>query len=111
MHRSVQIRNVLFWSRIVHAPSLAPNYGCSSGEGGGGSSADGRGYVFYVAVVSPPIIGMLTSLCISSFCGLPKPQCIAVAIETCYQNTGIALTVALTSFTGEQQVREVLCAQ
>ena len=64
----------------------------------------GRPWSFYAGVGSPPLIGLTVSMLLSNYLGLSKPQCVSVSIETCYQNTGVALTVALSSFHGETQV-------
>ena len=34
--------------------------------------------------------------------GLPNPEAVAVAIECCYQNTGLGLTIALSAFPPEE---------
>jgi hypothetical protein len=41
----------------------------------------------------------------SSFSGLPLLIVVQVAIETCYQNVGVATAVALSMFRGKEQVR------
>jgi predicted Na+-dependent transporter len=53
---------------------------------------------FYMAGAIPPIIGLLIAVSLASHYKLDKPECVAVSIESCYQNTGIATTVALTMF-------------
>jgi len=57
---------------------------------------------WYLAIIIPCCTGLLVSLGISSVFRLPKPQRISVAIETCYQNTGVALAVALATFSGDE---------
>mmetsp|Transcript_13934 Transcript_13934/g.37431 ORF Transcript_13934/g.37431 Transcript_13934/m.37431 type:complete len:773 (-) Transcript_13934:1507-3825(-) len=57
--------------------------------------------LFYVAVALPCILGMLLSFCMSIALGINKPSAVAITIEVCYQNTGIALTVALSTFEGD----------
>lgn len=54
--------------------------------------------IFYVAVSLPCILGMLISATISACLKIPGPSLVAITIEVCYQNTGIALTVALSTF-------------
>jgi len=44
------------------------------------------------------MLGLLTSCVIALLLGRPKPEVVAIAIETCFQNTAIALTVALATF-------------
>jgi hypothetical protein len=56
---------------------------------------------FYVGVGLPCLFGLAISLAFSFMCGLPKPQCLSVTIETCYQNTAIPLAVILSSFSND----------
>jgi len=60
-----------------------------------------RSYKFYFGVASPCILGMLIANGMTSFFNLPKPERISVSIECCYQNVGIATSVAMTMFEGE----------
>jgi predicted Na+-dependent transporter len=50
----------------------------------------------YLACLCPLVAALFFSLIAASLVGLPKPQRTAVAIETAYQNTGVALAVALS---------------
>ena len=59
-----------------------------------------RPWRFYAATAAPCLVGLLTSLALSTLLKLPKPQSLSVCIETCYQNTGISLAVALSMFQG-----------
>jgi hypothetical protein len=52
---------------------------------------------FFAGVAAPCIIGLISSFLTSRAIGLTKPQCVSVGIETCYQNTALALSVALAS--------------
>ena len=56
---------------------------------------------FYWGVALPCVFGLVTSLLFAKLCGLPKPHCLSVAIETCYQNTAITLAVILSSFSND----------
>jgi len=58
---------------------------------------------FYVSVSLPCAVGLLVALALAGPCRLEPPQRVAVAVETCYQNTGIALTLALAAFPEEQR--------
>lgn len=62
---------------------------------------------FYLGVAVPCVFGLAVSLGFAFACGLPKPQCLSVTIETCYQNTAIPLAVILSSFSNYD---ENLCA-
>lgn len=59
---------------------------------------------FYVACAFPPFIGLLLAVSLASRYHLEKPERVAVSIESCYQNTGIATTVALTMFKSESDL-------
>ena len=59
-----------------------------------------RPWRFYAATAAPCLVGLLASLALSALLKLPKPQALAVCVETCYQNTGISLAVALSMFQG-----------
>lgn len=55
---------------------------------------------FYLAVIIPCVGGVILATILSSFCNLLKPERCTVAIEGCYQNVGIATSLALTMFDG-----------
>ena len=62
---------------------------------------------FTLGVAIPCVFGLAVSWGFAFACGLPKPQCLSVTIETCYQNTAIPLAVILSSFSNYD---ENLCA-
>jgi len=64
---------------------------------------------FYFAVSLPCVVALTLALTLTSFpkCGLAKPERVAVAIETCYQNVGVATAVALSMFHGQEQADAV----
>lgn len=78
---------------------------------GGGAGDDTKiwnhHWTFYIGTLLP----CLGALCISTFfaymAGLLKPECITVGIEACYQNVGIATSLALTMFEGDE-IREAM---
>ena len=57
----------------------------------------GQPWEFFAGVAMPCVAGLILSNVMSFAVGLNKPQCVSVAIETCYQNTALALSVALAS--------------
>lgn len=59
---------------------------------------------FYTACAFPPLIGLVLAVTLASHYQLEKPERVAVSIESCYQNTGIATTVALTMFKSESDL-------
>lgn len=61
---------------------------------------------FYLGVMTPPLTGIVLSLAFASSLRLERPQCIAVAIETCYQNTGIALAIALANYDDDNELAD-----
>ena len=56
---------------------------------------------FYAGVAMPCVFGLLISLAFAWACGLRKPHCLSVTIETCYQNTAVPLAVILSSFSND----------
>jgi len=58
-------------------------------------------WMFYVGVALPVFLGLIFSNAISIYAKLLDPERVTVSIECCYQNTGIATTVALAMFDGE----------
>jgi predicted Na+-dependent transporter len=57
---------------------------------------------FYVGCALPALLGLLVAVRLSTRFDLEKPERVAVAVESCYQNTGIATSVALTMFAGDE---------
>jgi hypothetical protein len=56
---------------------------------------------FYIGVALPPLIGVCIATYMASKAKLEKPERVAVAVEGCYQNTGIATSIAVTMFSGD----------
>ena len=59
-----------------------------------------REWKFYVGVAIPCIAGLAVANIITTSFRLNKPERVTVSIECCYQNVGIATSVALTMFRG-----------
>lgn len=59
-----------------------------------------REWKFYVGVAIPCIAGLAIANIITTSFQLNKPERVTVSIECCYQNVGIATSVALTMFRG-----------
>ena len=80
-----------------------------SNSGGGNNEEDGEGaknifnreWTFYVGVASPCIIALILSNVITTATRLKRPERVTVSIECCYQNVGIATSVALAMFDGK----------
>mmetsp|Transcript_18353 Transcript_18353/g.33266 ORF Transcript_18353/g.33266 Transcript_18353/m.33266 type:complete len:405 (+) Transcript_18353:93-1307(+) len=59
-------------------------------------------WTFYFGVMAPCLFGLLFANIFTSFLMLKKPERVTVSIECCYQNVGIATSVALTMFDGDE---------
>lgn len=60
----------------------------------GGGCENSLGQAFYplwIATAFPLLVALVGVLGLGSILGLPKPQRVAIALETAYQNTGISL--------------------
>lgn len=55
---------------------------------------------FYIACIAPCVLGLVMASVLASLLSLQKPERMTVAIECCYQNVGIATSLALTMFRG-----------
>jgi len=52
---------------------------------------------WFACIAMPCVLGLVAALLIARSIDLKKPSAVAVAIECCYQNTGLALTIALSA--------------
>lgn len=59
-----------------------------------------RHWTFYIAIIAPCLLGLTIASILASLINLRKPERITVAVECCYQNVGIATSLALTMFKG-----------
>ena len=57
---------------------------------------------FFVGIGTPALIGITIATILASSFNLDKPERMAVAVESCYQNTGIATSVAVVMFDGDK---------
>jgi predicted Na+-dependent transporter len=61
-----------------------------------------REYTFYIWAALPSTMALVVSHVLATHCWhLPKPEVVTVAVESCYQNVGIALSMALSSSNGD----------
>jgi len=58
-------------------------------------------YDWYLALCLPVLGGLSLAMAAAKCVRLANPQAVAVAIECCYQNTGLALTIALSAMRPE----------
>eukprot|EP00527_Entomoneis_sp_CCMP2396_P009406 CAMPEP_0198138550 /NCGR_PEP_ID=MMETSP1443-20131203/1930_1 /TAXON_ID=186043 /ORGANISM="Entomoneis sp., Strain CCMP2396" /LENGTH=367 /DNA_ID=CAMNT_0043800355 /DNA_START=188 /DNA_END=1292 /DNA_ORIENTATION=+ len=66
-----------------------------------------REWQFYVGVALPCLLGLIVANVMSTGLKLAKPERVTVSIECCYQNVGIATSVALAMFDGADQAKAV----
>lgn len=66
-----------------------------------------RDWKFFVGVALPCVLGLIIANLMSTGLGLLKPERVTVSIECCYQNVGIATSVALAMFNGDDQAEAV----
>lgn len=79
-----------------------------AGSGGGGSGKIWeRDWTFYVAVAFPCVAGLVIAN-IATCRGLKAPERVTLSVESCYQNCGIATSVAVALFSNEQERAEAL---
>ena len=57
--------------------------------------------VFYIGCAIPAIVGVILATFMATKLGLDLPERVSVAVEGCYQNTGIATSVAASMFKGD----------
>jgi predicted Na+-dependent transporter len=75
----------------------------SSGADGSESTAWNQPWSFYAATAFPPILGMAITNVVARSLKLSKPETVAISIECCCRNTGIATSVAITMFSDAEQ--------
>ena len=84
---------------VVFSATLS-NAGGEDLEGEAAPKIWNHDWIFYVGVALPCVLGLIMSNILTSFCRLRKPERVTVSVECCYQNVGIATSVALTMFEG-----------
>jgi len=78
-----------------------------SNVGGGGVRIWNRGWEFYIGVALPCLLALILSNVVTTWLNLKKPERITTSIECCYQNVGIATSVALAMYNGQDQAEAV----
>lgn len=68
-----------------------------------GSSVWSQSAKFYFGVALPCILGLLLASAVSTYVNLREPERVTVSVECCVQNCGIAASVALTMFNGQER--------
>lgn len=72
-----------------------------SNTGGGDARIWNRDLKFYLGVAAPCVGGLIISNVVTTAMQLKRPERVTTSIECCYQNVGIATSVALTMFKGD----------
>ena len=75
----------------------------SSGGDGSESTFWNQSWPFYIATAFPCLVGISLANVIARSVNLSPPETVAIAIECCYQNTGIATSVAITMFDDREE--------
>mmetsp|Transcript_20610 Transcript_20610/g.23513 ORF Transcript_20610/g.23513 Transcript_20610/m.23513 type:complete len:414 (-) Transcript_20610:372-1613(-) len=66
-----------------------------------------RPWRFYVGVAMPCVLGLIVANIVGTSFRLPRPERVTVSVECCYQNVGIATSVALTMFKGDEMAEAI----
>lgn len=69
---------------------------------GGETQVWEHSWKFYVGVMLPCVAGLVVANMLTSCVSLNKPERVTLSVECCYQNVGIATSVALTMFKGDE---------
>ncbi|KAL7574158.1 hypothetical protein ACA910_014837 [Epithemia clementina (nom. ined.)] len=75
----------------------------SSGADGAENNFWNQEWAFYVGVAFPCLVGMAVANVIARGLRLAHPETVAIAIECCYQNTGIATSVAIAMYDDKEE--------
>jgi hypothetical protein len=75
----------------------------ASGADGAESNFWSQPWAFYVGVAFPCLLGIALANFFSRSARLSPPERVAISIECCYQNTGIATSVAITMFSDKNE--------
>jgi len=69
-----------------------------------------RDALWFFSIMSPCVLGLVVSFAVArGLLHIDPPEAVAIGIECCYQNTGLATTVALTVFTpAESEVAKIV---
>lgn len=78
--------------------------------GGGNSSEDAFDlpWWWYTGIAAPCIVGLVISFAIARLLRCSSPESVAICIECCYQNTALAIAVAVSVFEPAEASRAIL---
>jgi predicted Na+-dependent transporter len=66
-----------------------------------------RDQSFYFGLAMPSIAALLVANAVTLVLKLPKAEVVTISVESCYQNVGIAMSVSIAMFYGEDLARAV----
>ncbi|KAL7545315.1 hypothetical protein ACHAWF_008674 [Thalassiosira exigua] len=69
----------------------------------------GQPWSFYAGVTAPCLAGLFVATCLAALARLRKPEVVAVGLECCYQNVGIATSAAVAMFDDPIERGQALC--
>ena len=69
---------------------------------------EGEPSEFYISTALPCLLGLVIANIITVIVNLKPPERVTAAVECCYQNTGIATSVAITMFDGADLQEAIL---
>ena len=75
----------------------------SSGADGAENNFWNQEWAFYVGVAFPCLVGIALANVIARSLRLAPPETVAISIECCYQNTGIATSVAIAMYDDKEE--------
>ena len=75
----------------------------SSGAEGAENNFWNQDWAFYIGVAFPCLVGICLANILSRSLRLAPPETVAISIECCYQNTGIATSVAIAMYDNVEQ--------
>ena len=77
-------------------------------ENGSGNGLFEQNWEFYLGVSLPCVLGLILSNILSYIANLSHPERVTLSVECCYQNVGIATSVAVAMFDDKTQRAEAL---
>lgn len=66
-----------------------------------------RDWTFYFGVAAPCVLGLVIATAVSTGLWLLTPERVTVSIECCYQNVGIAMSIAAAIFDGDELAQAI----
>lgn len=66
-----------------------------------------RDPAFYFGVMTPVLVALAAGNALTLIQDLPKAEVVTISVESCYQNVGIALSIALSMFNGDELAKAV----